>query len=184
MTYCVKGTRPTLDVGSGSMRYAPTTSRGDVNLDIGPPNGRQENFVLGDAHHLPFRANTFRLTYFYDVIEHVESPIRALREIRRVSSAVEISTPNPLHWRKFLRAARGKDIILGSQPDHISTWTDAEIRNLLALSGFKNVVIRFVVLPASRLVPARHIRWDVTVHGVLGRLFGRVTGRHLLVMAK
>ncbi|MCW4008654.1 MAG: class I SAM-dependent methyltransferase [Candidatus Bathyarchaeota archaeon] len=89
-----------LDVGCGHL--SSHLSRANVNIDICKPFKVPENFVLADAHYLPFLDKIFEKVYFYDVIEHVENPTKCLREIYRVlknGGKVEISTPNPLHWR-------------------------------------------------------------------------------------
>jgi len=41
-------------------------------------------FRVGDAHKLPFKANTFDAIFCLEVLEHVNSPERVLREFMRV----------------------------------------------------------------------------------------------------
>uniref|UniRef100_A0A7V4KE28 Class I SAM-dependent methyltransferase n=1 Tax=Fervidobacterium pennivorans TaxID=93466 RepID=A0A7V4KE28_FERPE len=40
--------------------------------------------VLCDAHHLPFVSKVFDRCYAYALLEHVENPVKVLREINRV----------------------------------------------------------------------------------------------------
>jgi SAM-dependent methyltransferase len=177
----------TLDVGCGSEAYGPTvTARGSVCIDIGRPFRKPGMFIQADAHHLPFRNNVFDKAFFYDVIEHVDSPIRCLKEIARVlkpGGDIEISTPNPLHWRKFLRALRGKDILLTPVPDHISTWTDAEMRNILIRSGFSSISFKFTILKASEIANPSHMKYDKPLHKLIGKV-SRVTGQNMIINAK
>lgn len=42
------------------------------------------NFMLADAHNIPFKDKTFDLVICYETIEHLIRPIEALKEIRRV----------------------------------------------------------------------------------------------------
>ncbi len=42
------------------------------------------SFRVGFAEKLPFSNNTFDLITFYETIEHVENPLQALKEIKRV----------------------------------------------------------------------------------------------------
>jgi ubiquinone/menaquinone biosynthesis C-methylase UbiE len=171
-----------LDVGSGTRGY-DATCRGHVNLDIGKTCNYAPNFIQGDAHHLPFKDNVFEKVFFYDIIEHVDSPIQCLREINRVlvpHGEIEVSTPNPLHWRIWLRALRGKDIVLGCYPDHIACWTDAEISNLLLRTGFTGIVFDYCILPVTVKDDPRHARFDWPAFR-FG--FKRVTGRSLIVHA-
>jgi SAM-dependent methyltransferase len=174
-----------LDVGCGSEAYGPAASaRGNVCIDIGRPARRLNVFVLADAHHLPFKDKVFDKVFFYDVIEHVDSPIRCLKEIARVlkdKGIVEISTPNPLHWRRFLRALSGRYISLTPIPDHITTWTDAEMGNILVRSGFTNIIFRFTILKIDEIADSAHMKYDKTVYRLFGKLFSRVIGTHMIV---
>ncbi|MDH5770236.1 MAG: class I SAM-dependent methyltransferase [Candidatus Bathyarchaeota archaeon] len=140
-----------LDVGSGYLHSH--TARGDVNIDVKRPVTKPRIFVQADAHHLPFRSNLFEKTSFYEVIEHVENPTKALEEAfrgLRLNGTVEITIPNPWHWRKIFRVIRGKKLIL-SDTAHISTWTPGEMENLLINIGFKNISIKFITLPFLRI---------------------------------
>lgn len=174
-----------LDVGSGGKGYAETVARGDVCIDILKTNNNALNFIQASGYYLPFQNEIFDKVFFYDVIEHLDSPILCLIEIKRVlkpGGMIEISTPNPLHWRIFLRALRGKDIVLAeSEPDHIAVWTEAELRNILSRSGFSHVQIRFRILEATRKGDARHMRFDMPLFK-LG--FHRVTGRNMIAEAR
>jgi ubiquinone/menaquinone biosynthesis C-methylase UbiE len=174
-----------LDVGSGSATYTAAQSRGEINIDIGRPKVVPDNFVQCDAHHLPFKTGVFDKAFFYDVIEHLDSPLKALKEICRVlrnDGAIELSTPNPLHWRNFLRALRNKDLLLTPVPDHITTWTDAEMRNLMIRAGFNNICISFTLLKATQEQDYGHMKYDLPLFN-LSAFFRRVTGRAMIVNA-
>lgn len=103
-----------LDVGCGR------DPRGDVNIDIyrpaemnphteKPPIRYVPNFILADAHYLPFRAKVFDRVLCYEVLEHLRNPWKALKEMVRVCrEEVEITTPhrckpkiNPTHRQHF-----------------------------------------------------------------------------------
>lgn len=170
-----------LDIGCGHL--ASHLARGNINIDIEKPLKIPENFVLADAHCLPFRNNLFEKAYFYDVIEHVENPLKCLREIHRVlknEGVVEISTPNPLHWRKFLRVARGKRLELGGR-EHITTWTHIEMEILLEKSRFRNTRIHYTILTATEKYDSRkHILLDKLMHKIL---HSSISGRSMIVTA-
>ena len=68
-----------LDVGCGDK------PRGDVNIDLAH-NRSAFNFIRSDAQHLPFRDKTFKTTYVLTVLEHLNKPYDALREIFRVTN--------------------------------------------------------------------------------------------------
>lgn len=160
-----------LDVGSGHAHSQ--TARGDVNIDVKRPVIKPRNFVQADAHHLPFRSSLFEKTSFHEVIEHIENPTKAPEEAFRVlklNGTVEMTTPNPWHWRKIFRVIRGKRIIL-SDTAHISTWTPREMENLLINIGFKNIGIKFITLPRLR-IRGKHPILD----GFAEKLFPRPLG--------
>jgi len=141
------------------------------------------NFAKADAHFLPFKSNCFGKAYFYDVIEHVEAPLKCLKEINRTlkqGGKLEISTPNPLHYRRFLRVARGQKLEL-SGSEHIATWTHVEMEILLEKAKFRNVRIHYTILPATEKYDShKHILLDKTLHKILP---SGISGRNMIISA-
>jgi len=102
----------------------------------------------------------------YEVIEHVESPMRCLREMRRVLKAkglLELSTPNIFHWRIIIRQIRGLSQVL-SDTGHIACWTKAELQNILSNAGFSNIHLKYTTLP---LVSSPHQTLDKIARRIL-----------------
>jgi hypothetical protein len=93
-----------------------------------------------------------------------------------------LSTPNPVHWRNFLRALRNKDLLLTPVPDHIATWIDAEMRNILLRAGFNHIIIHFEILEVTRKYDSHHMKYDLPLFK-LSSFFRRVTGRSMIVTA-
>jgi len=90
-----------LDVGCGER------PRGDVNCDIMVQ--KAPNFVLCDAHHLPFRDNAFEKVVSYYVIEHCIDIIRYLNEVYRVAKKyVVIMTDNSLWYVDLINLFLGR----------------------------------------------------------------------------
>jgi ubiquinone/menaquinone biosynthesis C-methylase UbiE len=83
--------------------------------------------VRGDACALPFRAESFDLVVCLEVLEHLPEPVRALRELRRVTRAgCLLSVPHEPFFRlgNFLR---GKNVTrLGNPTDHLQHWGAGE----------------------------------------------------------
>ncbi|MEM2146823.1 MAG: class I SAM-dependent methyltransferase [Candidatus Jordarchaeaceae archaeon] len=134
-----------LDIGcGGSIQYpiGVSRSRGFINVDIQKPVTKIQNFVQADAHHLPFKNGSFQKVLMYDIIEHVDSPSKCIKEAHRVlkeKGVLELGTPNALYLPKIVRAAlRGKYI---PYPDHLMTWGAPELENLLIHCGFSKVKI-------------------------------------------
>lgn len=102
-----------LDVGCG---FQP---RGDVNCDLYVKDSlnhrnqgegstiqvhRVPNFVVCDAQFLPFQDRVFETVFCGQVIEHLENPLRLLKELSRVSAwKVQVETVHRfgenLTWR-------------------------------------------------------------------------------------
>ena len=71
------------------------TKSSDVNLDIVPR--KVPNFIRGDIQNLEmFGDKQFGASYASHVLEHVEEPDIALRELHRVADSVFIITPLPI----------------------------------------------------------------------------------------
>ncbi|MBI2028478.1 MAG: methyltransferase domain-containing protein [Candidatus Levybacteria bacterium] len=99
----------------------------------------------GSIYSIPYPNNFFDLVVCTEVLEHLDSPQRALKEILRISTKdVVISVPNEPFFMlsNFLR---GKNISrLGNDPGHINHWTIISFINLLKKHGLK---IKKIKLP-------------------------------------
>lgn len=136
-----------LDVGcGGNIQFKSTLlPRADINCDIRKPLRKIPNFIKCDAHHLPFVSNSFERVYLYDVLEHLESPFRTLKEAFRVleyDGTLELGTPNTSWILRIARAA--KRGFYSPDPDHIAVWGLPELKNLFAKVGFKQIDIEYV----------------------------------------
>jgi 2-polyprenyl-3-methyl-5-hydroxy-6-metoxy-1,4-benzoquinol methylase len=171
-----------LDIGCGSLDSHK--ARGDVNLDLDPnPINRPDNFVPGDAHNLPFEPETFEHVKFFEVIEHVENPTKCIREIWRVlkpDGIMEVSTPNPNHYRIILRHLFHKEVV--PWKEHIALWGYAELRNLLLLNGFKIIKYDYVLdADRERHEKGSHRLPDKIMHKL--SLCHALTGRSVWIKA-
>lgn len=132
-----------LDIGcGGNLIDAPEnpTIRGNINIDINKPKKgfHIENFIQCNAEMLPFRDDTFDSVSMYDVIEHLDSPGIAMKEIARIlkpNGIAEIGTPNALWIPKIVRAAfKG---IYAIWPNHVVTWGGPELKQLCERVGLE-----------------------------------------------
>jgi len=74
----------TVNIGCGEDRW------GDVRLDI------RKTFnptIVGDAQNLPFKSDAFKVAKISHVLEHVNYPVKALKECMRVARTLEIYLP-------------------------------------------------------------------------------------------
>lgn len=121
--------RTSLNLGSG-----PDYRPGAVNVDrwrasthhageTAPPD------LLADAHHLPVKDSTLGHVRASHVIEHLERPLDALREAKRVLEPggtlyVEVPDAN--------RTPAERD-------DHLYSWTPDTLTNIVEQAGFEVV---------------------------------------------
>lgn len=87
-----------LDIGSGGDPFPHATVLCDRFLE--PTRHRSETFVaagrpviIGDVQQLPFRDASFDYVLCSHLLEHVDDPIAACRELQRVAPAGFIETP-------------------------------------------------------------------------------------------
>jgi len=62
----------------------------------------QNNFVICDAQHLPFRNQSFEESNCTHVLEHLQDPRLGFRELQRVSKRGYIETPSTLYENVLL----------------------------------------------------------------------------------
>ncbi len=136
-----------LDIGCGSnVIYEKRVAepRAQINCDLLRPTSYIPNFVQCDAHHLPFRDEQFDRVLMYDVIEHLEAPVHALRDIHRTlkpDGSLTVATPNALNLPRIIRSMiRGFYTVY---PTHILAYGYPELKQCCEYSGFRNVVIHY-----------------------------------------
>jgi 2-polyprenyl-3-methyl-5-hydroxy-6-metoxy-1,4-benzoquinol methylase len=83
-------------------------------------------FDIASIYELPYRDNQFDVVGCFEVLEHLQEPRQAIRELARVSKrAVIVSVPHE-PWFSTMNAVRGKNHDQrprGSDPDHRNLWT-------------------------------------------------------------
>ncbi len=147
-----------LDAGCGGGRLFAYDLRGQaariVGVDTEPElagNPNIEEPVLGDLSALPFRDETFDLVICKHVLEHLEHPLAAFRELARIlrpQGRLVILTPNRLHYVPLLAAllphpfqrmvARGRGLAL--REVHVTRYranTPRRLRRLAREAGLK-----------------------------------------------
>ena len=95
-------------------------------------------FVQGTVYELPYKNSSFDLIVCTEVLEHLEDPTKALKEILRVSRKhLIISVPNEPFFMisNFLR---GKNLSrLGNDEGHINHWNIFSLEKYLRKNGVK-----------------------------------------------
>lgn len=92
----------------------------------------------GSIYDLPYKVNSFDLVVCTEVLEHLEEPAKALKEMMRVSRKyLIISVPNePLFMlSNFLR---GKNLSrFGNDEEHINHWNPLSLKKYLKENGLR-----------------------------------------------
>ncbi len=112
-----------LDIGTGdgyTIRLVnPKGSIAGIDPDpeMGPlAESRGIEFKRGSAYHIPYDDNSFEVVTCIEVLEHLERPVEAIKELRRVAadgSRVVVTTPVPsatwrLLWWGWTKLGPGK----------------------------------------------------------------------------
>lgn len=109
------------------------------------------NVSTGDIYNLKFEDNSFDLVTCTEVMEHLEEPEKALKELKRVTKKnLIISVPNEPIWR-ILNMARGQFLSdLGNTPGHLNHWSSGKFKSFVS-SEFK-VKEKYTPLPWTIIV--------------------------------
>ena len=158
-----------LDIGCGE-EY-----QGDVNLDLfmydSPHTIQCINpkyipcFINGDAQHLPIRDNVFNIVYSKHVIEHLDYPLDALKEMNRVSNnKIIVIVPN--------------NPIIKEHYEHLYSWSYTsfyhilnrymKVKKIIVTSTRKDFGKRFTTRIANLLPFAlrrKTFRWLSSIYG-------------------
>lgn len=139
------GPRSILDVGCGegfvTTRLARVASCPVIGVDLGDLRLREHwqrragasvSFQAGSAYDLPFADRSFECVCALEVLEHLERPLDAIEQLRRVATrALLVSVPREPLWR-IVHLLAGRDIRhLGNTPGHINHWTSRAFVRLI-----------------------------------------------------
>ena len=111
-------------------------------IDLGKKMYPEIKITQGDIYKLPYEDNSFDLVLCTEVLEHLEDPAKALKELVRVSRRyLVVSVPNEPFFM-FAQFVRGKNWSrLGNDIEHINHWTFASFPNFVKKNAGANVKI-------------------------------------------
>jgi len=98
--------------------------------------------VCGSVLALPFARGAFDAVVCLEVLEHLEDPAAALRELMRVArKAVVLSVPYEPYFR-IGNLLRGKYLDRwGNHPEHVQHWNLRRFRDFLTPTGYEVRVV-------------------------------------------
>lgn len=90
-------------------------------------------FFVADINSLPIEGKRYDLVICSEVLEHLQTPQIALKEIKRLSKGLcLISVPYEPYF-SMMNFLSGKNLkAFGNDPDHIQRWTRRELEEVLA----------------------------------------------------
>ncbi len=113
-----------LDVGSGKLKsihvgeHKFLNEKETIHLDI--EKHAYHNDIQGTVYNLPFKDKMFEVVYLRHVLEHLENPILALKELKRVGKVIIIQVPNASYFKFKME-----------HEEHLFSWNYSTLTNLL-----------------------------------------------------
>ncbi|MBI5122794.1 class I SAM-dependent methyltransferase [Candidatus Roizmanbacteria bacterium] len=126
----------------------------DEAIQIGKKINPEILIKKGDIYKLPYIDNSFDLVLCTEVLEHLEDPGKALKELKRVAKKyVVLTVPNePLFT--IQRVFRGKNILgFGAHPEHIQHWSSRKFKEFVTQQ--LKVINKKTPLPWTMIIAAK-----------------------------
>lgn len=115
-------------------------------IELGKKLYPRLEITKGDIYKLPFKDNSFDLVVCTEVLEHLEHPKKAYKELIRVSKKyILLSVPNEpfFTWQRLVRF---QNIFhLGAHPEHIQHWTIPAFTKFIHVRGVKLITRKFPI---------------------------------------
>jgi len=122
-----------------------------INVDFKFYGVRVPNFVLADAHSLPFKNRVFNCCVMSELLEHIDDPINVIEEAQRIATTVIITVPNEYEWKPDLNPF--------TNPGHKHFFNQQSLLQLVYESGLQLIELikvnfmgwsHFVVMGVSK----------------------------------
>ncbi len=116
--------------------------RGSIRIDINPD--KEGVNLVADAHYLPIRKKVVNVTLCKSVLEHVESPIKAMLEMKRVTrNEIIIVVPNILNIRRIMRGLLFPLHKVSPRTFHLQIWDAKLMKHLAIMSGLNFISLEW-----------------------------------------
>jgi len=137
-----------LNVGCGGRLDDKVCFLGDVRIDV---KRFPSVMLLMDAHFLGFKELVFEKILCFEVLEHLESPIKALKEFKRIlkeDGEIIVSVPNVWYWRRILKTKTKKyedrENHENLSAGHKQAWDIHEFNSLAYIVGLKITEVKWL----------------------------------------
>ena len=112
------------------------------SVDFAAKRLPEYTFSVENIYELPFADNAFDVVMCCEVLEHLDDPGAALRELGRVAKRRLILSVPHEPWFQLGSLARGKYVsTLGNHPEHINHWNPQTFREFLRDNGMQKTRI-------------------------------------------
>ena len=120
--------------------------RDGAAIELGSKLYPRLKITKGDIYKLPFKNNSFDLIVCTEVLEHLDNPRKAYKELIRVSKKyILLSVPNEPFFT-IQRMARFQNILhFGAHPEHIQHWTLFAFTKFVKVRGVKLITRKFPI---------------------------------------
>ena len=132
-----------LDVGCGEGRTTTELASAidsrfvgvDLELSVvkqAAETATNANFANASAYQLPFRDSSFDLVLATEMLEHLDRPLRAVKEMCRVARRTVVVTVPHEPWWRLANVARGRYLgHFGNTPGHVQHWSKRSLETYL-----------------------------------------------------
>jgi SAM-dependent methyltransferase len=137
-----------LDVGAGDGLITHLLGTKGIEYEAKGVRLAQEkgvDVIQGDAYALPFKNDSFEAVTMIDVLEHFETPEKALKEARRVAPVLYINTPPK------------KDDGTLTDKFHVQEWSPQGLVRIVEKEGYV-LDGAVIVYPKEKMMYAKFIR--------------------------
>lgn len=101
-------------------------------LEIARKNNKNITYMQGDIYEMPFAENSFDIVICTEVLEHLDKPESALKELKRTAKSRLILTVPNEPWFCMGNLLVLKNVShLGNPADHINHWTYTEFKEFV-----------------------------------------------------
>lgn len=107
-----------VDVRKGAIEYARTVLHDDVRLRT------------GSIYKLPFSDNSFDAVLCSEVLEHLDDPIKAVEQIKRVTRRYALITVPREPYFRWLNDL-GQALGFSPDPGHVNFWTQRSFQDFI-----------------------------------------------------
>lgn len=149
-----------LDIGFGQGALLDAAARGGWQChgtelsEVALERGRARGFITATGTEA-FADDAFDVVSLVELVEHVEDPLRFLKEARRVlrkGGCLYVTTPNAWSLNRWYL---GANWTVFGPPDHITIFTPSALRRLFQQAGFEKTNLRTEGLNPFEMLQSR-----------------------------